>query len=65
MKVYVFDNGDRVVIGVNYKKIVEEWFTDTGRDLEEYNIFTCDMSKGIEITMKTSVDGIKDYKEIQ
>jgi len=64
MKVFIFDSGDRVIIGTNYKKTVKDWFEDTGEDLEDCDIYTCEASRGMEIsigTLKVNGDDFRDY----
>jgi len=67
MKILVFGGETEVIIGdpAKVEELVETWFNDTGRSLEDYETYTVDGSKGFSFTtgMYTSTD--YEYVEVR
>ncbi len=59
MKILVFEGRGEVIFGdpEQVEQLVETWFNDTGRNLEEYDTFTVDASAGAMITFGVDVNG--------
>lgn len=66
MQVIIFEGQDEIIIGLKKdgKKLKQLWFTEGARNIEWYDISTCEITNGIAISSKVDLktDCIqKDY----
>ncbi len=64
MKILVFEGRNEVIIGdpEQVETLVESWFNDTGRSLEEYNTYLVDGSEGFAFT--TDINADVNYEDV-
>lgn len=60
-RIVVFEGFNEIIIGLekNLTHLKKEWFHNTGRDIESYDIYTCDITNGLQIETQVSVTAKK------
>ena len=63
--IIVFEGRTEVIIATaaNVNSIIEKWFLNGGRNLDEYNVYLADGSEGFDIRVNIESDGasLVDY----
>lgn len=59
MKILIFEGRGEVIIGdpEQVEKLVDTWFNDTGRSLEDYDTYTVDGTQGFSFRSDIIADG--------
>lgn len=66
MKILVFEGRSEIIFGdpAQVEKLVDTWFNDTGRSLEEYETYTFDGAIGFSFSTEFAAGGT-DYEHVE
>lgn len=66
-KIIIFEGQDEVIVGLkkDREKLKKLWFTDAGRNLEDYDISTCDITDGFSVGGNIRIDTADRLKEYE
>ncbi len=61
----VFEGATEVIIGLkkNSKKLKQLWFDEGGRNTDDYDVYTFDLSEGLSIDARTTLGSAKSILE--